>query len=144
MALSDQRTALATRTKDLEDRASAAKTKTKAALQQDVSSARTAAQSHADAIRTCADSSKATVSAWWDDMGRSWHDHVAAVRKNVDDERGARDAKSAGRRADRAEQDAAFALDYAYATVEESEYAVLDATLARMEADEMADATTPR
>jgi hypothetical protein len=38
----------------------------------------------------------------------------------------------------RTKGDALFAIDYAYATVEEAEYAVLDAISARMEADELA------
>jgi hypothetical protein len=41
-------------------------------------------------------------------------------------------------RADIAEDDAVFAIDYAYAAIEEAEYAVLDASLARVEADELA------
>jgi hypothetical protein len=45
------------------------------------------------------------------------------------------------RRADDAEADALFAIDYAYATVEEAEYAVLDAISARMEAEDRAMAT---
>jgi len=46
----------------------------------------------------------------------------------------------AQRVADGAEADADFAVDYAIAAIEEAEYAVLDATLARMEADELAGA----
>jgi hypothetical protein len=42
--------------------------------------------------------------------------------------------------ADQAEADASFAVDYAYAAIDEAEYAVLDAALARKEADEMAAA----
>ena len=33
-----------------------------------------------------------------------------------------------------------FAIDFAYAAIEEAEYAVLDAELARMEADELSAA----
>jgi hypothetical protein len=33
-----------------------------------------------------------------------------------------------------------FAIDYAYATIEEAEYSVLDAIAARMEADDLAAA----
>ena len=47
----------------------------------------------------------------------------------------------------RRRRDALFAIDYASATVEEAEYAVLDAISARMEADELAvhwDSGTPR
>ena len=39
-----------------------------------------------------------------------------------------------------AEADASFAIDYASAAIDEAEYAVLDATLARKKADEMAAA----
>jgi hypothetical protein len=48
------------------------------------------------------------------------------------------DAKKAEIRADDAEDDALFAIDYAYATIEEAEYAVLDAIAARKNADEFA------
>jgi hypothetical protein len=44
------------------------------------------------------------------------------------------------RNADGAEADADFAVDFAIAAIEEAEYAVLDATLARMKADELARA----
>jgi hypothetical protein len=40
--------------------------------------------------------------------------------------------------AENAEEDASFAIDYAYAAIEEAEYAVLDAALARKQADELA------
>jgi hypothetical protein len=40
--------------------------------------------------------------------------------------------------ADMAEADADLAIDYAYSAIEEAEYAVLDAILARREADEAA------
>ena len=42
----------------------------------------------------------------------------------------------AQRRAERRADDAAFAVEFAYAAIEEAEYAVLDAELARMEAEE--------
>ncbi len=38
--------------------------------------------------------------------------------------------------AEKREDDAAFAVQFAYAAIEEAEYAVLDAALARAEADE--------
>ena len=48
------------------------------------------------------------------------------------------DVKQAERRADNAESAALIAIDYADATIEEAEYAVVDAILARAEADEAA------
>jgi hypothetical protein len=138
MAVSDQLSQLSARTKELEDRAMAARSKAKADLEQEVESAREAAQVQGDVLRQNAEEHKGKISAWWDSVEHSWNDHLAAVRSDFDDKRAAHDLTTAQRRADNAEDDAAFAVDYAYAAVEEAEYAVLDATLARMEADEMA------
>jgi hypothetical protein len=140
MALSDQLTRLATRAKQAEDRAAAAKAKAKADLEQDVKDAGESAQAQADALAAVIDDDRAQVSEWWSRMQRSWSDHMATVRQDVADKRVAHDQKVAARNADQAESDAAFAVDYAYGAVEEAEYAVLDAVLARMEADELARA----
>ena len=140
MALSDQLSRLAARAKELEDRAAAAKAKTKADLQQDVKNARDSAQAQAESLRETAESSKGKVSAWWDGLQRSWNENIASIRRAVDDQRAAHDAKAAQKAAERADDDAAFAIDYAYAAVEEAEYAVLDAELANMEANELAKA----
>ncbi len=53
-------------------------------------------------------------------------------------EKGANDAKAAERAAEQADADAAYAIDHAYAAVEEAQYAVLDAELAHRHADELA------
>ena len=140
MAVSDQLTKLAARAKELEERAAAAQRMAKADLQQEVDASREAAQVQADVLRQSAEASRGKISAWWDSAQRSWNEHLAAGRKNVDEKRAADDLKTAQRVADRAEDDAAFAVDYAYAAVEEAEYAVLDAALARMDADELAQA----
>ena len=52
------------------------------------------------------------------------------------------DSSEANDRAEWAEANAALAVDYAYAAVEEADYAVLDAIRKRREADEAAKATT--
>jgi hypothetical protein len=52
---------------------------------------------------------------------------MAQVRQGIDEKKGQLDAKHAESRAEDAEVDALFAIDYAYATVEDAEYAVLDA-----------------
>jgi hypothetical protein len=137
MALSDQLSDLAARAKQLEDHAAAAKQKAKADLEADVNQARESAQARADALRQSAEAGKGRISAWWDGVQRSWNEHLAAVRKNAEDRRAAHDLKAAQRAAERADEDAAFAIDYAYAAIEEAEYAVLDADLAHMQADEL-------
>jgi hypothetical protein len=138
MALSDQLSNLATRTKELEDRAASAKQKQKTDLQNDVKNARESAQAQADSLREAAKARKGDLSAQWDTVQRSWSEHVDAVRTSIDERRAAHDLKHAQKAADRADDDAAFAIDYASAVIEEAEYAVLDAELAHMEADELA------
>jgi hypothetical protein len=140
MALSDQLANLAARTKQLEDRAAAARSKTKSDLEQDVKRARESVQEQADGLRQSVEANQGKISAWWDNLQRSWDEHLAAVRQDIGEKRAAHDLKKAQRFADQAEADAEFAINFAYGAVEEAEYAVLDATLARMEADELAEA----
>jgi hypothetical protein len=134
MALSDQLTQLAARAKEAEDRAATANTKAKAELEQEVKEARESAQAQADQLHKSAETGKGKLSAWWDDMQRSWHQHLDTIRQHVDERRATHDLESAQRNAESAEEDAAFAIDYAYGAIEEAEYAVLGATLARLDA----------
>jgi len=138
MALSDQLADLSARAKKLEDNAAAAKTKAKSDLQQEVKNARTSAQDQADKLRKSADAGKGRISDWWDGVQNEWNKHLKAVQKNFDDKKAAHDLKSAQKAADQADDDASFAISYAYAAIDEAEYAVLDADLAHMEADELA------
>ena len=140
MALSDDLTKLAARAKDAEDHAVAAQSKTKADLEADVENARAVAQTEADRLHESADANRARISAWWHDVQRSWNEHIAAIREDVDRRRAEHDTERAKEYADQAETDASFAVDYASAAIDEAEYAVLDAALARKEADEMAAA----
>jgi hypothetical protein len=140
MTASDQLYKLAARTQELEDRAATMKNKGKGDLEQDVKQARESAQAKADGLSKSAAASQGKLSSWWDNTQRSWNDHVTHIRDDIDEKRAARDVKMAQRDADGAEADADFAVDYALAAIEEAEYAVLDATLARMKADELAGA----
>jgi hypothetical protein len=138
MALSDQLSRLAIRTKEVEDRVTAAEGKAEADLEREVNDARAAAQAQADMLRKSAESSKGKVSSWWDSMQHSWDDHLAAVKKDFDDRRTTLDLNAANRTAEQADDDASFAIDFAYAAVEEAEYAVLDAILAHKNAMSLA------
>ena len=138
MAASDELTKLAARAKEAEDRAAAAQGKAKADLEQDVATARASAQAQADKLRQTAEANKGKLSVWWHDVQRSWNEHVAKIRQDVDSKRAEHDVERAQRYAENAEDDATFAVDYAYAAIEEAEYAVLDAALARKAADELA------
>jgi hypothetical protein len=138
MALSDQLGQLAARAKEVEDHAASAKGKAKADLEQELEASRQAAQVQADGLRQSAEARKGKISAWWDSVQDSWNEHLAAIRTDVDEKRASHDLSTAQKRADQADEDAAFAIDYAYAVIDEAEVAVLDARLARMDADELA------
>jgi hypothetical protein len=144
MAVSDQLTKLAARAKEAEDRAAAAQGKARADLERDVENARTSAQAQADKLRATVDAKKGKLSVWWNDLQRSWDEHIEKIRSDIEERRAEHDVDRAQKRAENAEDDAAFAIDYAYAAIDEAEYAVLDASLARMEADELAEAPTSR
>jgi len=81
MALSDELTGLAARAKEAEERAAAAQGKAKADLQADVDTARTSAQAQAKKLRESADANKNKLSVWWNDLQRSWNEHVARFAK---------------------------------------------------------------
>jgi hypothetical protein len=138
VALTDQLNDLAVRAKQVEERVAAANQKTRAELQADVDNARASSQAQADALHAKTQASKGKISAWWDKLEKSWHEHVAAVREGRQDRKAAHDAKAAQHAAEKADEDASYAIDYAYAAIEEAQYAVLDAVLAHRHADEQA------
>jgi hypothetical protein len=137
MALSDQLTKLSARAREAEHRAEAAKTEARAQLEQDVKTAREAAQAQAEELGKAAEPGIAAYSDWWDNVQKSWNDHIAVIRRNIDEKRAGHDVTAAKRAADIAEADAEFAVNFALGAIDEAEYAVLDATLARMNADSL-------
>jgi hypothetical protein len=140
MALSDQLSELAARAKEAEHRGAAARDKSKAGLQADVETARASAQERAKRLRESAEANKNKLSVWWYDLQRTWNEHVAKIRDDIEGKRAEHDVDRAERRAEHRADDAAFAVEFAYSAIEEAEYAVLDAELARMEADELSAA----
>jgi hypothetical protein len=140
MALSDQLTELAARAKEAEDHAAAVQGKAKADVEADVKTARASAQDRAKKLRESAEANKNKLSVWWYDLQRTWNEHVAKIRDDIDAKRAEHDKDRAERRAEHRADDAVFAVEFAYAAIEEAEYAVLDAELARMEADELSPA----
>jgi plasmid maintenance system antidote protein VapI len=135
MAVSDDLMRLSERAKQAEDRAAAAKTQARDKLEQDVQTARQTTPATADKLRDAA-GTKA------DGLQQSWSAHVTRARERIDARMARHDAKVAERNADDADDYAAFAIDFAYSAIEEAEYAVLDSVLARLDADEAADAAT--
>lgn len=143
MTLSDDLSNLATRVKEAEGRATAARGQAKADLEAEVESARAAGEQQAVALREAAERGRGRISGWWEEVQKSWSDAISTVRRDLQSKKGEHDVQHARRRAENAEKDAEFAIDFAYSAVVEAEYAVLDATLAQKEADELSGKGAP-
>jgi hypothetical protein len=138
MALSDDLTKPAARAKEAEDRFAAAQSEAHAKLQQEVQAARDSLQQRTDQLRQTADANRGRIAQWWTGVQNSWDEQIASIRRDIESKRAEHDRNVAQRRSASAEEDAEFAIAYAYWAVEEAEYAVLDAALARMDADSVA------
>ena len=119
-------------------RAAAANEKAASELLEEVETAREAAQTEAENLRKHADAKSDAIGTWWTETQRAWSKHVDESHRNGENQYRIIDLRLAQRSAHDAEVNAAFAIEYAYAAIEEAEYAVLDAALARARADEMA------
>jgi len=131
---------LAQRAKDTEESAAAARAKNRSAL-----------EARRNAIETSMDHSKAELAGTteegrskWGQMQSTLHKHFtdkrAGIKADLDAQRASIDAKRAVRRADHAESEAVLAVGLALDAIENAEYEVIDAVLARAEADELAPA----
>jgi hypothetical protein len=137
VALSDDLTKLAARAKEAEDRTAAARDKARADLEREVSAARASAQEQAEKLRQGVEEGKESVSGFGKDLQRSWDEHIAKIREDMESKKAKHDVHMAQMRADDAEAYASYSIDFAYSAVVEAEYAALDAVLARKDADEL-------
>jgi hypothetical protein len=74
-----------------------------------------------------------------------WHEfqgnldaHIESIRRRIDSRKAERDAKHAEHEAERTDADALDAVDFEAAAIDEAEYEVLDAALARADDDALA------
>ena len=137
MAASDGFAKLADRAKEAENRVASANEKAKEDLEAERESARKVGEQQAEEMRETAHESKEEISEWWADVQRSWDHAVAGVRSDVENRKAEHDLHKAQRRAERTENEAEFAADFAYSAIVQAEYAALDASLARTEAKEL-------
>jgi hypothetical protein len=138
MAASDALYRLAGQARTAEDNVQATVSRDRGELEAKVADARASADAHADRLKAKSKSAADDAEGNWREMQRGWNEHVARIRVNIEDKKAQRDVDKAERAAQRAEDDALDAVDFAAATLEEAEYAVLDAALARRDADELA------
>ncbi|MEV4421752.1 hypothetical protein AB0L40_17470 [Patulibacter sp. NPDC049589] len=133
-------TTLSERALQVEHAVNGAASRTREELVDQVSGARDAAQHGASGLQAGAAVVRDEVSGWWKDLHQSWATNVARIRKTEDHAKADHDAADAEARADRADADADAALALAYAALDEAEYAILDSSLARMDARDARDA----
>ena len=136
--LSDQLTELAARAKRSEDFVNAARAKNRAYLDDERDTLKKSIAVGKARMNADAAVAQDKTRTWWNDTRQSIDARVAELRAERDDHRAAHDLKKAERRAEDAEADAAYAVDFALQMLDEAEFAVADAILARIDADELA------
>src|SRR5690349_18125992 len=141
MSLSEQLDKASAQLKGLSEKASAAeanvdaaKAKDKADLEQRVDVAEATAKKASEDMKASAEKTKDEISQWWVQVQDNWKSLIAKVRKDSAEEKANLKADRAEKRAERAEAHAANAIEFAYAAIEEAEYQVLNAALARAHA----------
>ncbi|HZC51992.1 MAG TPA: hypothetical protein VE441_05800 [Mycobacterium sp.] len=136
--LSEQLSELAARVKKSEDFVNAARDKNRAYLHDERQTLKTSIADGRARMNADGAAAQDGVRSWWNETRESIDARVATLRAERDDHKAAHEVKKAERRADDAEEDAAYAVDFALAMLDEAEYAVADAVLARLDADELA------
>lgn len=136
--LSESLEALSARVKRLEDSATATFEADRAALEQrrgEIDTAFTADRDEFEAaVREAADAGR----SWWNETTDALAKPVRELRARHEERQSEHEIHRAMRIADAAEEDAAVAIDFATYWLNVAEYAVIDATLARMAADDLA------
>ena len=138
MAVSDKLFALANRAKEAENKIADARKKKSAELQAEVTKARAAATKRTEALRAKLDDGRNKMSESWQHSKEMLEANIAISKAKIEQAKLEHDAKHADKKADRAEYDAAFSVDYAYAALEDAELDVLSAILARKHANDLA------
>jgi hypothetical protein len=139
--LSDSLEVLAGRVKKLEESATATIAADRAKLEErrhEIDEAfKTDVDEFESAIRKAADEGR----TWWNDAKAAMRRPLDELRARVEKRKAEHEVQRALRTAEAAEEDAAAAVEAAAYFVNVAEYAVVDATLARMAADDLADAS---
>ena len=137
-ALSEQLSDLSDRVKKAEDFVTIARAKNRAALdsQRDLLKS-SIGESKAKAEASVA-ATQSKVQSWWDDTRSNVDGQFETLRARLDERRAEHDIKEAAQRADDSEEDAVYAVEFAISMLDQAEYAVADAIIARADADDLA------
>jgi small-conductance mechanosensitive channel len=140
MSLPDDFTKLREKVDKADQSIRAAAAKDEAELKAMVDDARKKADERAAVLRAKSDEVSDSAERQWQEVQSDWDEHIKRIRERMDAKKDELDAKVAEHDAEWAEADAIDAVNFASAAIEEAQYAVLDAVLARRRADVMAAA----
>ena len=135
--LSESLETLATRVKVLEDSATATFEADRAKLEQRRREIDDAFKSDLGELESAVRDAAVAGRAWWDDAKVSMKRPLDELRGRFDKRQSEHDAQRAVRVAETAEEDAVAAIELAAYFLNVAEYAVIDAALARMAADDL-------
>ena len=135
--LSEQLAELSTRAKHAEDALAAAKKEAQGQVQARMEKARAAAMATAEKVNQSIQSAKDTATRNWSAVRTKMAADINALKADVAHKKHDVDVKLAESHANQLETDASFAIGYAIASIEQAEWAVLDAVVARANAQKV-------
>jgi hypothetical protein len=133
--LSQSLSELSVKAKGAEDAAAAAREEGRDKLEARLVDLRASAEQRQAHLEQAASEAKESATSRWEELRANVHAHLERIKTDFDARKQTLDVKRAERRAESAEQDAAATILVASFAIEQAEYAVLYATLARSEAD---------
>jgi len=139
-SLSESLSELAAKAKAAEDAAAAAREEGREKLEARLADLRSSTERRQAQLEQVATEAKDSAAARWNEHRSAVNTHLERIRSDLDARKQTFDVKRAKWRAEGAEQDAAAAIGFAMFAIEQAEYAVLDAIIARDEADTAAQA----
>jgi len=138
--LSESLTDLAGRVKVLEDSAAATFEADRAKLERRRHEIDEAFKTDKNDLESAVGEAAAAGRTWWNETKTSMKRPLDEVRARIDNRQSEHELHRAQRTADAAEEDAAAAIEVAAYFLNVAEYSVIDAVLARMAADDLAEA----
>ncbi len=136
--LSEQLADLSARAKKAEEDAAAARREAREKIQERVEQIEGDVQKRTAPLNAAATQAKDTLEGQWADLQETTRRQRAKLKADIDAKKAELDAKRAERKAEDAEDNATLAISFAYDAVEYAEAAVLEAVIARTDADALA------
>ncbi len=135
--LSEQLQDLSQRARKIENSATALREKNQAELERRRNQLESDMKSTGQKIEASAAAAKENVRSGWADIRNRIDKQLAGARMKLEERKAEMDVNRAERRAQAAEDDAADAIALAVYVLDQAEYAVVDAALARASADNL-------